>query len=225
MGRILIDETGKYDFDIPAEVTNWTQNPQLALSSEDFIMRPGRTIRRFIVHTTLGIPALDIFDGPGAKGPRAENVASYWRRNKASASTPFIVDCDGSVVQCHYLGPVMAWHARGAAQDTIGGELVQIPGRGALYRAQFDTFGDIVAGFARSGFPFGKVLRDDGRTMEVRTSYPATGRPVPTVTGWRGVEGHCHCTPKDRSVNDPGMESLRGIARRIYDHGIEVREV
>jgi len=222
MGKIRVDSTGAYDFEIPADVVTWLDNPQLALSPEDFITRPGRTIRRFIVHTTLGEPALDVFDGPGAKGPRAENVASYWRRNKASASTPLIVDCDGSVVQTHYLANIVAWHAKGAAFDSIGGELVQIPGRGTLYRAQFDTMGDIIAGLIHSGCPFVQFLV--GGALQVRTSYPAKGRP-PKSVGFHGVEGHCHCSPEDRSVNDPGMESLKGIANRVYDHGIPVVRV
>ena len=224
MGRILVDNTTKYDFGIPAEVRTWKDDPAFALSPEDFVTRPGRTITRAVIHTTLGLPCLDLFDGPGAKGPRAENVAAYWRRNKTSAATPIIVDHDGSVVQTHYLGPIVAWHAKGAGFESVGIELVQSPGRGALYRAQFDTAGDIIAGFIHSGFPFARLLTPGG-VLQVRTSYPEKGRPVKTVSGWRGVEGHCHASPEDRGVNDPGMEALKGIANRLYDHGLTVERL
>jgi len=222
--QVLLDSRSGFSLDgIP--LTNWTRNPELALAPEDFRAAPTRTVRKFVLHTTQGLWPQRLIEGAGADSERAENVSRYWRRNKASASTPVIVDTNGQLVQTHYLIPVIAWHAKGASMDSIGVEVVQVSDGNAVYSASCLTVARLIHGTIQAQHRQVSLLNPSDAShplpwLEVRTSYPTDGtRPRAVAPETRGVFGHRDVRPLDRGRGDPGdfimvrvAEVLEGLA-------------
>lgn len=216
--RILMDSTGKFDFDLPGvTVENWTHNPAFALAPGDFVLRPGRDVTSAVIHNTQGYWPQLIVDDPAPVGQRAENVVNIWRRDARSASTPIVTDTDGSVVQAHYLMPVVAWHAKDASPRSVGFEIVQVTPGNKLFRASIVTVARIIHGMVQSGHPKCHLLNPADGThplpwLEIRTSYPGGGRPPRVPVEQRGVFGHRDVRPMDRGRGDPGDAPMAIIA-------------
>ena len=215
--RVLLDTKGEYDFSLETEVVNWTHNPAFALASEDFSLRPEREVTSFVLHNTQGVWPQTIIEGAAPRGMRAENVLSMWRRDKRTASTPLVIDTDGSTVQAHYLVPVVAFHAKTANARSIGAELVmETPGK--LYTASMETAARIIHGLIQSGHPQFKILNPPGMGqelpwLEIRTNYPTNGKKPPMVpVQQRGVFGHRDVRPMDRGRGDPGDAVMLRVA-------------
>lgn len=215
--RVLLDEKGAYDFNLPVPVENWTHNPLFALASEDFSLQPKREVTSFVLHNTQGTWPQTIIDGAAPRGQRAETVIGIWRRDKRTASTPVVIDTDGTMVQAHYLLPVVAFHAKTANVRSIGAELVmETPGK--LYTASMDTAANLIHGLIQSGHPQFKILNPPGMGqelpwLEIRTNYPTNGKKPPMVpVQQRGVFGHRDVRPMDRGRGDPGDAVMLRVA-------------
>jgi hypothetical protein len=221
MGTIRVDS--KTSFSIGAEVKSWLDNPAFTLSPEDFRTTPKREVLKVIVHTTIG--AWPQMRGVDRRTDRAENVASYWRRNKTSAATPLIVDSDGSVVQCHLLQPVTAWHAGSASLNSVGVECVQLPDGTVFPEAQAPTVAAVIDGLVRLRHPRINLLTLG--ELNVRTDYPTTGVRPPRATApeARGVYGHRDVDPRGRGRGDPGDLLMLAIAAELEKLSVRSGEV
>lgn len=210
-GIIRVDT--KTTITVPAAVKSWLDNPAFNLSAEDFRTTPRREVRKVIIHTTIG--KWPQMTGTDHRSDRAENVASYWRRNKSSAATPLILDSDGSVVQCHLLQPITAWHAGTASLNSIGIECVQLPDGTVFPEAQAPVVAALIDGLMRLNHPLIR-LRDFDGALNVRTDYPTNGvRPTATAPEARGVYGHRDVDPKGRGRGDPGDLLMLAIAGEL----------
>ena len=217
MGRILLDDSKRYDFDIPETVENWTHNPAYRLDSADFRVVPKRVVTSVVLHNTQGYWPQQINPGAAPKGRRAETVVDIWRRDKRSASAPIVIDTDGSAVQAHYLVPILAWHAMDASPRSIGMELVQVTPGNQLWIAEMDTAANIIHGLIQSGHPQIKLMPDvepgEVPILEIRTEYPTDGkRPIRVPVEQRGIFGHRDVRPQDRGRGDPGDRVMTRVA-------------
>jgi len=221
MGTLILDSKGT-TVDISAAVSSWVDNPEFALAPEDFRSVPGRIVSSVVLHTTQGIwrPEAAPGDvGPGGRG--AENNARYWRREKRSAGAVLLIDSDGSVVQTHYLIPVVAWHAREASMRSIGVEFVQ-ESTGRVYACQWRTCAEIVRAVIASNHAQVRIQNPDG-SIQVRTNYDtheALRRKVTPDT--RGIFGHRDVRPEDRGRGDPGDFVMNGIANQLETLALRV---
>lgn len=221
MGKLLLD--GRKSVDITEAVTTWNDNPEFALGSEDFKSIPGRIVSSFLLHTTRGTwppqpPPGDI--GPGGQG--AENNARYWRRDKRSASAALLVDTDGSVVQTHFLVPIVAWHARTASMRSIGIEHVQ-EASGRVYAVQWRTTANLIHALIQSKHPQIKIQEPDG-SIRVRVNYNVR-KPIQLPPDWRGVLGHRDTDTRNRGRGDPGDYIMAGVADSLAALGYNVVRV
>lgn len=210
-GIIRVDT--KTSITVPAAVKSWLDNPAFNLSAEDFRATPRREVRKVIIHTTIG--KWPQMTGIDRRTDRAENVASFWRRNKSSAATPLIQDSDGSFIQCHLLQPITAWHAGSASLNSIGIECVQLPDGTVFPEAQAPVVAALIAGLIALAHPLIRLTDFDG-SLNVRTNYPTNGvRPPATAPEARGVYGHRDVDPRGRGRGDPGDLLMLAIASEL----------
>lgn len=219
MGIILLN--AKHSIEIPEPVVTWEDRPEFALSSEDFRVNVNRVIDQTVIHTTTG-EGPQTFGEIGPSGQGAENNARYWRRNKNSASAQLLVDSDGSIVQTHFLIPIIAWHAKGASPRSIGIECVQTNTEKKVFRVQARTCASIIRGLVLCGHSQIKLANPDG-SINVRTEYDSHTAHVRKVfPGTPGVYGHRDVCPEDRGRNDPGDFLMIEIATSLEALGIQV---
>lgn len=220
--RVRLDPSGAHDFDIPAGVENWTDNPLFSLASGDFALRPNRVVSSVIFHNTQGLWPQTIIQGADVNGQRAENVIAIWRREQRAASAPVVIDTDATMVQAHYLIPCVAFHARSANGRSIGVELV-MKSPSTLFTASMDTGANLVHGLIQCNHPQVQLLNPPTNPgelpwLEIRTSYPTDGtRPAAVPVEQRGVFGHRDVRPMDRGRGDPGDAVMLRVAQRLEE--------
>lgn len=209
-------------YDVPnIKTTNWTDDPRLRLKigvdHSDGHKRPGKRIRRIILHTTCGIPGGDdqrpqlILPGYGPDGQSAENVVHYWTGSDRQAGAHLVVDRDGTVVQVCDLLTEAAYHAGGANDDSIGIEVCQRQTDASLYQGQLDTTAKLVRWLCgRFGVQF-----------QIQWPYRRGAAPLnlQSNVGPVGVFAHYHQT-NDRGCGDCGdamWEALAAAGAEKYD--------
>lgn len=207
----------------PWEVVSWTDNPAFSLSPEDYKTALKRKVKALVFHTTMGT-CTTLFPGVGPEGAGAENNARYWRRNKRSASAQLLIDHDGSMVQTHYLQPIVAWHARGHSLETVGIELVQTLS-GGVYQNQIDSAADfVVASMTPTAISGGMDIANPDGSFSVKACYDGRATLHP---GGRGAYGHRDCLNPDgscdRGKGDPGDCVMTGLVKALEARGVVLK--
>lgn len=175
-------------------VVNFLDDPSLRLKmgNDGRARRPGKHVRRVVLHTTRGVPGgrdqrpQVIHPGLGPPGHAAEDNAHFWARDPHCAGAHLVVDYDGSVVQTADVAREVSYHAGNVNGDTIGIEIVQGSDAG-LYEGQLACVVALVE----------HLCKRFGLERTVQWPYRGAGLPVAAVLGHRDVSD-------DRGKGDPG---------------------
>lgn len=201
-------------------VTTWLDDPKRAPPITD-----GRAATKppiaFVWHTSKGI--LCRTAAPDAiPSTTAETIALYQSRASREVSWHITADTDADVLQQADPARWQCWHAGGANAWSLGAELVQRDGAGALTVPQIRAAADVTDAVCLAlAIPRRVLVGPCGspwtRQVKDLQSTKAGGRGLT----WAGVIGHVHLTT-DRGAGDPGplifAELIsRGYARHVVD--------